>query len=102
MPDYLNLLGTNILKNYVKKNNTICDCFIGFLSGEEVRISSLKWQLNNIVGMQPVLKKHGLLKGEPQTAKQIVDNRKGYLSRFKHCPYCGEIIDWKSVINEVI
>jgi hypothetical protein len=86
----------------VEKNNTNCDCFIGFLSGEEVNKSSFKEEVNKIVYFQPELKKYGLLKGEPQTAKQIVDNRKGYLSRFKYCPYCGKIIDWKSIIGEII
>lgn len=76
-----------------------CDCFIGFLSGEEVRKSKLKRMVNDIVKLQPELKKYGLLKGEPLTAKQLVDGRKGYLSRFSYCPYCGNKIDWKTVLD---
>ena len=76
-----------------------CDCFIGFLSGEEVRKSELKRMVNDIVELQPQLKKYGMLNGEPNTAKQIVDGRKGYLSRFSYCPYCGNKIDWKTVLS---
>ena len=76
-----------------------CDCFIGFLSGEEVRKSKLKRMVNDIVELQPQLKKYGILNGEPNTAKQIVDGRKGYLSRFSYCPYCGNKIDWKTVLS---
>jgi len=76
-----------------------CNCFIGFLSGEEVRKSDIKRQVDDIVKLQSELKKYGMLNGEPQTAKQIVDGRKGYLSRFSYCPYCGEKIDWKTVLS---
>lgn len=76
-----------------------CDCFIGFLSGEMVRKSELKRMVNDIVELQPKLKKYGMLNGKPNTAKQIVDGRKGYLSRFSYCPYCGNKIDWKTIIN---
>jgi len=76
-----------------------CNCFIGFLSGEEVKKSDIKRQVDDIVRLQPELKKYGMLNGEPQTAKQIVDGRKRYLSRFSYCPYCGEKIDWKTVLS---
>ena len=79
--------------------SNFCDCFIGFLSGEEVRKSELKRMVNDIVELQPQLKKYGILNGEPNTAKQIVDGRKGYLSRFSYCPYCGNNIDWKTVLS---
>ena len=45
------------------------------------------------------LKKYGLLKGEPLTAKQLIDGRKGYVHRFNFCPYCGNKIDWKTVLS---
>ena len=76
-----------------------CDCFIGFLSGEEVRKSDLARQVDDIVKLQSQLKKYGMLNGEPNTAKQIVDGRKGYLSRFSYCPYCGEKLNWKTILN---
>jgi benzoyl-CoA reductase/2-hydroxyglutaryl-CoA dehydratase subunit BcrC/BadD/HgdB len=80
--------------------NKNCDCFIGFLSGEEINKSTLKEKVDRIVELQPKFKKIGLLKGEPNTAIQIVDGRKGYLSRFSFCPYCGQKINWKEIINE--
>ncbi len=76
-----------------------CDCFIGFLSGEDIRLSDIKRQVEDVVKLQPELKKYGLLKGEPLTAKQLVDGRKGYVHRFYFCPYCGKSIDWKTVLN---
>ena len=76
-----------------------CDCFIGFLSGEDIRLSDIKRQVEDVVKLQPELKKYGLLKGEPLTAKQLVDGRKGYISRFNFCPYCGKYIDWKTILN---
>ena len=84
---------------HLQNVSNCCDCFIGFLSGEQVRKSDIKMQVDDIVKLQPELKKYGMLDGEPQNAKQIVDGRKGYLSRFSYCPYCGEKIGWKTVLN---
>lgn len=77
----------------------LCDCFIGELSGDKVTKSTLENEVGEIVRMQPQFQKYGLLKGEPQTKKQIVDGRSGYLHRFIYCPYCGEKISWKKIIN---
>ena len=87
------------MKNEIEKTNKCCDCFIGFLNREEVRKSQLKQMVNDIVKLQSKLKEYGILKGEPNTAKQIVDGRKGYLSRFSYCPYCGNKIDWKNILS---
>jgi len=98
-------MNTNDLSEKNKGNAVLplvsncCDCFIGFLNGEEVRKSELKRMVNNIVELQPKLKKYGMLTGKPNTAKQIVDGRKGYLSRFSYCPYCGNKINWKSILS---
>jgi hypothetical protein len=82
--------------------NINCDCFIGFLSGEEVEKSNIKRQVDDVVKLQPEFKKYGILNGEPQTANQIVDGRKGYLRRFSYCPYCGQKIDWKNIIDGIV
>ena len=79
-----------------------CDCFIGFLSGEEVRKSTIDFEVERIVNIQPTFKKYGLLKGEPQSKSQIVDGRKGYLSRFVYCHYCGKKINWKQVLSNFL
>ena len=84
----------------MKQNN--CDCFIGFLSGRKVELSTIKYEVDSIVRIQPTFKQYGILNGEPQTAAQIVDGRKGYLSRFQFCPYCGVKLNWKQIINSVI
>lgn len=88
-----------LLFNVTGQSEQLCDCFIGFLSGEEVRKSDIKRQVDDIVGLQPQLKEYGMMKGEPQTAKQILDGRKGYLSRFSYCPYCGDKIKWKLIVD---
>ena len=76
-----------------------CDCLVGFLSGEKVNKSTIDYEVERIVNIQPTFKKYDLLNGEPQTKSQIVDGRKGYLSRFSYCPYCGNKIDWKTVLS---
>ena len=79
-----------------------CDCLVGFLSGEKVNKSTIDYEVERIVNIQPAFKKYGLLKGEPQTKSQIVDGRKGYLSRFVYCPYCGEKLNWKQVLSNCL
>ena len=79
-----------------------CDCLVGFLSGEKVNKSTIDYEVERIVNIQPTFKKYGLLNGEPQTKSQIVDGRKGYLSRFVYCPYCGEKVNWKQVLSNCI
>jgi len=77
---------------------TSCDCFVGFLSGEQVNKSTIDEEVEAIVNIQPTFKKYGLLNGEPQSKSQIVDGRKGYLDRFNYCPNCGEKVNWKQVL----
>ena len=79
-----------------------CDCLVGFLSGEKVNKSTIDYEVERIVNIQPTFKKYGLLNGEPQTKSQIVDGRKGYLSRFVYCPYCGEKVNWKQVLSNCL
>lgn len=33
--------------------------------------------------------------------KDFLDGRKGHMTMFKHCPYCGEKINWKKIKKEV-
>ncbi len=32
----------------------------------------------------------------------VFGNRKGYLSRFVYCPYCGEKVNWKQVLSNCL
>jgi hypothetical protein len=80
--------------------NINCDCLIGFLSGAQVNKSNIYLNACDIAKSQQSLKKYGLLKKEPLTEKEIVDGRKGYLSRFIYCPYCGEKINWKFMLQQ--
>jgi hypothetical protein len=74
-----------------------CDCLIGYISGEEIKKSEFKEKVNDIVRIQPELKRIGLLTGEPLSFEQIIDNRRGYLHKFCFCPYCGKKLDWKKI-----
>ena len=78
-----------------------CDCFIGFLSGERVYKSDISYKIESIEKIQPTFKAYGIMKGEPLSKKQIVDNRRGYLSRFAFCPHCGKNLNWKSIIENI-
>ena len=91
-------------KQALRKTDVIsnCDCFIGFLSGEKVNKSTIDYEVKRISNIQPKFKEYGLLNGEPLSPKQIVDNRRGYLSRFVYCPYCSEKINWKQVLSNCI
>ena len=79
-----------------------CDCLIGFISGEKVSKSTIDYEVKSISNMMPKYKEYNMLKGEPLTPKQIVDNRRGYLSRFAYCPYCGEKLNWKQLLSNCI
>ncbi len=77
----------------------LCDCLLGFLSDEKIYKSNIDWKLQEIVTTQSNLQDLGFLKGKPLNAKEILDNRRGYISRFNFCPYCAEKINWKSISN---
>ena len=79
-----------------------CDCLIGFISGDKVSKSTIEYEVKSISNMMPKYKEYNMLKGEPLTPKQIVDNRRGYLSRFAYCPYCGEKINWKQLLSNCL
>lgn len=80
--------------------NNMCDCYIGRLCGEDIHKSTIKEMVDDIARIQPQLKEIGMLKGESLSIKQIVDNRRGYLHRFSYCPYCGQKIEWKKIIEQ--
>jgi hypothetical protein len=86
-------------KNIKESDISSCNCFIGFLSGENLYIDDFYVEVNKLSKDLILYKKHGLTKREPLSPKQLVDNRRGYLSRFNFCPYCGKEINWKELIN---
>ncbi len=77
------------------------DCMIGFLSGEEVYKSTLSFEVQRIANLMPVYEQYGILNGKSLTPKEIVDNRRGYLSRFNFCPDCGEMLNWKEILKDL-
>lgn len=79
-----------------------CDCLIGFISGDKVSKSTIEYEVKSISNMMLKYKEYNMLKGEPLTPKQIVDNRRGYLSRFAYCPYCGEKLNWKQLLSNCL
>ena len=79
-----------------------CDCLIGRLSSEDVNKSNIIDELNRARAKFSMLKKYGLCKDKKDlTNKEMADNRRGYLHRFKFCPYCGEKLDWKEILKNI-
>jgi hypothetical protein len=83
-------------------SKTDCDCLLGFISGDKIYRSNLDFELERTTTVQSQFYDMGLLKGKPLKAKDILDNRRGYISRFTYCPYCGEKFNWKNIINNYI
>ena len=84
------------------KTKTECDCLLGFISGDKLYKSNLDYELDRVVNVQSNLYEMGLLKGKPLKGKEILDNRRGYISRFTYCPYCATKINWKNITNNYI
>lgn len=84
------------------KTKTECNCLLGFISGDKIYKSNLDYELEKTSNIQSNLYELGLLKGKPLKAKEILDNRRGFISRFIFCPYCGEKINWKNITNNYI
>lgn len=78
-----------------------CDCYIGELCGDDVRLSTILSEINSVINTQKNFKSMNLLNGDVKTKSQIVDNRRGFLSRFNFCPFCGIKIDWKQILKDL-
>ena len=91
----------SLLEKTIKSN---CDCSIGYLSGEKIKLSTFGWEVKRVSDMQFTMKEQNLLwnKKAPLKPLQLIDNRRGYLSRFIFCPYCGTKINWKMIINKLL
>jgi len=77
-----------------------CDCLIGTFSGDNIRKSEIKNSLEMAYKTQKLFKANGLLRNsEPLLPLQMIDARKGYVFRFRFCPYCGTKVDWKTIVN---
>jgi hypothetical protein len=35
------------------------------------------------------------------TKKQVLDSRRGYISKFNYCPDCGVKLNWKQITGEI-
>lgn len=78
----------------------MCDCFLGYLNSDEVYKSNIKTNILELLSLQKQFEDYGIMK-IPETVNGLVDGRKGYLSRFKFCPYCGKEHNWKEIIKEI-
>jgi hypothetical protein len=79
-----------------------CDCTIGRLCYDDITKSTIEFEVKSTIEKQVSLDKFGLLKGKPATKKEILDGRKGYISRFNFCPYCGTKVNWKQIISDCL
>lgn len=79
-----------------------CDCYIGKMNNEFLLISTIQYELEKTSRLQKVYKNSNLFKDQKTlTPLELVDNRKGYVSRFVFCPYCGTKVDWKTIVNNL-
>lgn len=79
------------------KQTKKCDCLIGFLCGDKVTRSTFIDDINRLVDNQM----QSVRKGNHLDKKQIIDTRRGYLSKFSYCPRCGSKINWEEITNEL-
>ena len=79
-----------------------CFCVIGtYERNEPLRLSEYVEILKDMAKVQRNFADMGLLRGEPLTAREMADNRRGYIHRYNYCPYCGAKHDWKQLIKEI-
>jgi len=79
-----------------------CDCYIGNMNNTYLFLSTIKEEIEQTSYMQKVYKDSGIFKDQRAlTPLQIIDNRKGYVSRFIFCPYCGTKVDWKRIVDNL-
>lgn len=77
----------------------VCNCLLGILDDKNIYLNDCIQKLTDFSEMMPTFKNYGLLKGKCLKPKEIADGRKGYLQRFNFCPYCGNKINWKALLN---
>jgi len=78
-----------------------CNHLLGSLCNEDVYFDDIFDKVKELIESQKIFAKYSFMNGNPDSPKQIVDGRKGYLSRFNYCPHCGEKIDWKGILTEI-
>lgn len=82
----------------------MCDHTIGYLH-DWVRQSELKAKLDSEAygwnrhskTMNGLVRNNEKLLREDYKPKEFLDRRKGYMTMFNYCPYCGEKINWKEI-----
>jgi hypothetical protein len=64
-----------------------CDCTVAIVNprfkSEEVTISTLDYELGQL--------------GEHLTTKEKLDGRRGWITKYTHCPECKQKINWKQI-----
>lgn len=82
----------------------MCDHMIGYLH-DWVLLSEAKGILQNEAHgwnshsktMNSLTRGNEKLLKEDYKASDFLDGRKGYMSMFKFCPYCGDKINWREI-----
>lgn len=76
----------------------MCDCKLGYISGDAVYKSNIEYEAKRVLNVQESFKKLKLLKTEPlNEISEVLDGRRGYLSAYTYCPFCGEKINWNKI-----
>ena len=82
----------------------MCDHTVGYLN-RFITLSELAEILNDVADdynrynktMNSLAIRSGKELNEDHKATDFLDGRRGFMDIFKHCPNCGERIDWKAI-----
>jgi hypothetical protein len=84
-----------------------CDHVIGMLRDTFLRPSNIKSIIeDDVYSANRYRKNIAFLKGEEKPelicTADFFDRRKGYMTMFNNCPYCGVKVDWKAAKQSVL
>ena len=82
----------------------MCDHTIGYLNkfvtvseiAQTLKDEALGWNSHNKTLNSLIRGNDNLLKEDYQP-KDFLDRRRGYMTMFNNCPYCGEKINWREI-----
>lgn len=86
----------------------MCDHTIGILHEPVVKSEIVRVLKNEAHGwnshsqtMNSLTRGNEKLMKEDYKPVDFLDRRRGYMTMFNHCPYCGEKINWRSIRKEI-
>lgn len=77
-----------------------CNCFLGFSNQDKIYKNNITYMVKMIANVQSIFHEWRNGSDSKLTPKEILDSKKGYISKFNFCPECGEKINWKEISNK--